>query len=530
MPSRAYDATPLTTHYAPNGMVCSVDHLASSAGVAMLRAGGSAADAAVATSAVLAVTTPHMCGMGGDLFALVHHGEVTALDASGRAGSGADPDRLWSAGATRMPFHDDIRAVTVPGCVDGWLALHERFGRLDLATVLAPAIGCASDGFPAGTMLAAMSALIVESDGADDFRRDGPLRPGSRVRRPGVARALAAVVSSGREGFYGGEFGEGLIGMGEGEYTAEDLTRSQADWVSPLGRRVWGADVWTIPPASQGYLSLAGALIAEGLDLPPAAEDPLWAHYLAESARQAGFDRPQRLHEGADPDQLLDPDELDRRRARIHPDSVAPVASPAAGGGTIHLAAVDRDRMAVSLIQSNASGFGSHLFEPSTGINLHNRGMGFSVEPGHPARYGAGRRPPHTLAPALVTNPDGTVRAVLGSMGGDAQPQIVLQMLARFLQLRQSPARVVHAPRFALARHAEGRGFDTWDDESVLGIDIEGDAAPWWQAGLEQRGHRVRVVEPANHGMGHAHLIEVIDGGVAGASDWRAGAGGAFGH
>src|SRR6478735_11793823 len=128
------------TVYAPTGMVCSVDHLASSAGVAMLRAGGTAADAAVATSAVLAVTTPHMCGMGGDLFALVHDGPgpPAVLNASGRAGSGADPDRLRAEGFTSMPFKDDIRSVTVPGCVDGWLALHERAGRLPLADVLAP--------------------------------------------------------------------------------------------------------------------------------------------------------------------------------------------------------------------------------------------------------------------------------------------------------------------------------------------------------------------------------------------------------
>jgi len=531
VPPRWDHAAPLTTHHAPHGLVCSVDHLASSAGVAVLRAGGSAVDAAVATSAVLAVTTPYMCGMGGDLFALVHDGhQVRALDASGRAGGGADPDRLWSEGATAMPFHHDIRSVTIPGCVDGWLALHDRYGRLDLAEVLAPAQAYAADGFPASTMLAAMVPLVADRPGAGDFRLPAGLRPGATVRRPGVARALAAVVAEGRDGFYGGEFGHGLVELGGGEYRPGDLEQPLADWVAPLGRRVWGADVWTMPPASQGYLTLAAALIAEGLDLPDRSEDPAWAHLLAESARQAGYDRPARLHAGADPDELLDPDELRRRRERIRPDAVAPLASPGAAGGTIHLAAVDRDRMAVSLIQSNASGFGSLLFEPRTGINLHNRGIGFAVAPGHPARYGPGRRPPHTLAPALVTKPDGSVRAVLGSMGGDAQPQIVLQLLARFLQLGQSPARAVHSPRFVLARHAPGPGFDTWDDAAVLGLDVEADAAPDWQAGLQDRGHQVRLVSPANHGMGHAHLIAVQDDSLAGASDWRAGAGGAVGY
>src|SRR3954465_4956532 len=145
-----------TTLHAPGGMVCSVDHLASSAGVAMLRAGGSAADAAIATSAVLAVTTQHMCGMGGDLFALVHHrrGAPEPLNSSGRAGSGADPDRLRAEGHTEMPFRGDIRSVPVPGCVDGWLALHERHGRLPLADVLGPARDYAAGGFAASPLLA----------------------------------------------------------------------------------------------------------------------------------------------------------------------------------------------------------------------------------------------------------------------------------------------------------------------------------------------------------------------------------------
>jgi gamma-glutamyltranspeptidase/glutathione hydrolase len=159
------------THYAANGMVCSVDHVASAAGVAMLRRGGSAVDAAVATSAMLAVTTPHMCGMGGDLFALVHDGSPrpAALNASGRAGSGADPARLRAEGLTTMPFRHDIRSVPVPGCVDGWLALHARYGRLDLAEVLEPARRAADDGFAVSALLAAMLPLVRDVEGTDDF-------------------------------------------------------------------------------------------------------------------------------------------------------------------------------------------------------------------------------------------------------------------------------------------------------------------------------------------------------------------------
>ena len=523
---------PLTTHYAPHGMVCSVDHLASASGAAMLRQGGSAADAAIAASAVLAVTTPHMCGMGGDLFALVHHesGPPAALNASGRAGSGADLDRLRAEGHQTMPFTDDIRSVPIPGCVDGWLSLHERFGRLPLTEVLAAAIGYADDGFLVSSMLADMIPMVAGRRGAGAFGdRPRPLRAAERCRRPGVARALTALAGSGRRGFYEGEFGEGLLALGAGEYQPEDLRRSQADWVTPLGRAMWDHDVWTMPPNSQGYLILAAGAIAQELDLPTDPDDPRWPHLLAESARHASFDRPEVLHEHAEPDWLLGPGRLGSQRRAIDPERASPLRPPAGDGGTVYLCAVDDDRMGVSLIQSNASGFGSLLFEPNTGINLHNRGLGFSVDPGHPAAYGPGRRPPHTLSPALVTTPDGALRATVGSMGGDAQPQIVLQLLARLLVADQAPATAVHAPRFVLANHGNGRGFDTWDDPGHVGVDVEADAPESWRSGLVSRGHDVRIVRSANHGMGHAQVISVLAEGLGGAADHRCGSGGAVG-
>src|SRR4051794_20555184 len=214
-------------------MVASVDHLASAAGVAMLQRGGSAADAAAAASGVLAVTTPHMCGMGGDLFALVHHGEATpaALNASGRAGSGADPIQLRLEGREVMPFADDLRAAPVPGCVDGWLALHQRFGRLPLATVLEPAIVYAASGFPALPLLAGMAGQLRGVEGTEDLTGQGRLGHGDLVRRPGVALSLQAIVTRGRAGFYQGLFGEGLLAIGNGEYVPADLAAPLADWV-----------------------------------------------------------------------------------------------------------------------------------------------------------------------------------------------------------------------------------------------------------------------------------------------------------
>jgi gamma-glutamyltranspeptidase/glutathione hydrolase len=512
-------------------MVSTVDHLASSAGVDVLRRGGSAVDAAVAASAVLAVTAPHLCGMGGDLFALVHGpGEAApvALNASGRAGSGADPDRLRDEGHARMPFSGDVRSAPVPGCVDGWLALHGRFGRLPVADVLHAAVGYAAEGFPASPLLAAVQPRLRGVTGAEDLTETWPLRPGDRVRRPGVALALAAIVEHGRAGFYEGAFGDGLLHLGGGEYTAEDLARPLADWVEPLRAAAWDHDLWTIPPNSQGYLTLLGARIAERLALPDDPDDPAWAHLLVEAARAAGHDRPSVLHEGADVRWLLEDAEVERRAGLVDPDRRAALPTAVAGGGTMHLCAADAGGAAVSLIQSNASGFGSHVFEPATGIGLHNRGIGFGLEPGHPAEYRPGRRPPHTLSPAMVTAPDGTLRAAVGTMGGDSQPQILLQVLCRWLRHGQSPGTAVSAPRWILQGTT---GFDTWltADPTVV---VEPDAPPAWADGLRGRGHPVEVAGPEGaHGFGHAHLVAVNPaGGWAGCADPRARIGAASGY
>jgi gamma-glutamyltranspeptidase/glutathione hydrolase len=522
----------VATRYAPNGMVCSVDHLASEAGVAVLRDGGSAVDAAVAASAVLAVTCPHLCGMGGDLFALVHvPGEPVpaALNASGRAGSGADPTRLLAEGHTAMPFHGDVRSSPVPGCVDGWLALHERYGRLPLDRVLASAAAYAAAGFPASPLLASAQPLLDGVAGAEDLLRPRPLRAGDLVRRPGVARTLAAVGSSGRHGFYEGEFGEGLLRLGGGEYTPDDLRRPLADWVEPLRAEAWGHVLWTMPPNSQGYLTLLGAAIADGLPLPDDPDDAVWAHLLIESARAAGHDRPEVLHEKADVTPLLGADEIERRRGLIDIDRRNDLLrTVTADGGTMHMCAADPDGMAVSLIQSNASGFGSLVFEPATGIGLHNRGIGFNLDVDHPACYGPGRRPPHTLSPAMVTRPDGTLRAAIGTMGGDSQPQILLQLLCRFLHRAASPGATISAPRWTLTGTT---GFDTWTAPGGNRVQIEHHAPPAWAPGLEQRGHPVTVATAAGvHGFGHAHLLAATDAGWAGASDPRAQIGAASGY
>ncbi|MBW3536341.1 MAG: gamma-glutamyltransferase [Actinobacteria bacterium] len=508
-------------------MVTTIDHLASSAGLAMLLRGGSAADAAIAANAVLAITAQYVCGMGGDLFALVHipgGGTPAALNSSGRAGSGADPARLRDEGHAYMPPSGDIRSVPMPGCVDGWLALHERFGRLELAEVLDPARRLASDGFPATPAMAAAAARVADAPGGEDYKAAGDLRPGTVIRRPGMAKALADIAARGRDGWYGGEFGENLLELGAGEYTPEDLADPLADWVDPLAADAWDHRLWTIPPNSQGYLTLASSWIASGLDLSEPESDQ-WAHLLVECCRQAGWDRERVLHEHADGEELVSERRLAPRRDAIDPVRAGPLGWPSAVSGTTSLCVIDSEGMGVSLIQSNAAGFGSGLVVPGVRVFLQNRGVGFSLEPGHPAEYGPRKRPPHTLAPLLVTARDGALRLLANTMGGDSQPQILTQLLARRLHAGQDVGAAIAAGRWRLRPTGAGlTGFDTWRAGGAeVAVSVEGHAPEAWIGGLQERGHTVSP-EAAHNGMfGHAELIAVAPSGVlSGAADPRA--------
>ena len=521
---------PWSSVRAPRHAVASADQLATSAGMEIFARGGNAVDAAIATNAAIAVTGPHMCGMGGDLFALVHvddasgdgPGETFALNASGRAGSGADPETLRSEGFGEMPFKLDIRSATVPGCVDGWVALHERFGSLPLAEVLAPALRLAVDGFPASPLLVGSLRRLAAPDRSNLAElASQATATGALVRRPGVALALAGIGLGGREAFYGGVFGSGLIELGRGEFTTADLAISQAEWVEPLTAAAFGVDLHTVGPNSQGYLMIGGARLAERLDLPADPDDERWAHLLAEAASAAGHDRPDVLHEGADGRALLDA--IDGRLDLIGLERAGDRTPPAHLGDTTYLCTVgtgsDGRRIAVSLIQSNASGFGTNLVEPNTGINLHNRGIGFNLRPGHLAEYRPGRRPPHTLSPALATR-DGRLVSVFGTMGGDAQPQILLQLATRMFHHGQSPATAVGAGRWMW--HGPTTGFDTWTGAGGPVLHVEGHAPSGWSAALTARGHRAETRAPWSTDFGHAHAIVVDPNGVlAAAADPR---------
>jgi len=505
-----------------HGVVASADGVATQAGAHVLALGGNAVDAAIATNAAMAVVAPHLCGMGGDLFALVHtNGTVHALDAAGRAGSGVDAAQLRAEGHREMPFHGDLRSVTVPGAVAGWMALHERFGTLPLSTLLTPAIRLAEEGFPASPLLVG-SLQLMPSAYKPNFAElaSQALTAGSPIRREGVARMLRAIAAGGARAFYCGEFGDGLVRMGAGLYSASDLESASAEWVKPLSYAAFGHEIWSIPAPSQGYLFLAALGVVEQCDLPDDPDDAQWAHLLVEATTAVSHDRPTVLHDRADLAAVIP--SLVTRATMVDPSlaSVRPVS--ANDGDTTYLCTTDRNGMGVSLINSNASGFGSLLVEPSTGINLHNRGMGFSVQSGHPAEVAPGRKPPHTLCPAVITRNDGSLFSVLGTMGGDAQPQIMLQIITRMLRHGQSrfPWDTVNAGRFAL--RGPKTGFDTWTATSAPVVNVEGHAPDAWASGLADRGHAVERRGRFDSGFGHAHAIVMRDDGtMAGGADSR---------
>ena len=513
----------MTTRHAPTGAVAAANHLAAQAGAALLDRGGNAVDAAVATAAAMAVTSPHMCGLGGDLFALVvaPGAAPVALNASGRAGSGADAERLRAEGRDRMPFRDDVRTVTVPGCVDGLVTLHDRFGSVSLAEAFAPAVRLARDGFPVSDALAAASDILSGAARTQAFGAAEVLIGDRRLRLPRVARLLEDIAAAGRAAFYEGAAGEAFREIGPDLFDAADLQAMQAEWVAPLRLSVLGHDLWTTPPNSQGYLTLSSAWIAEELGVPSDPEDETWAFTLVEAARQAAHDRVAVLHEYADGERLLSVQRLAPRVEQVRDAASRGLADAYGDGDTTYLCAVDADRVGVSLILSNAAGFGSHLLLPGYGIFLHNRGMAFSLEPGHPAEYGAGRRPPHTLSPLAITRGDGSLAAVMGTMGGDAQPQILLQLLARSYLTGQQPGPAVSAPRWSLSREPS-TGFDVWEREDPPLVALEHSAPAAWEYGLRRRGYEVVRDAAGDPGFGHAQMIRVTDDDMmCGAADPR---------
>ncbi|MCB1246168.1 MAG: gamma-glutamyltransferase [Acidimicrobiia bacterium] len=513
----ATGARPATT-----GVAVSPHHLASRAGVDILGAGGNAVDAAIAVNAMLGVVAPETCGPGGDLFALVHvPGEPVprTLNSSGRAGSGWTSDMLRDAGHGSIPLYSPW-SVSVPGCVDGWVALSDTLGRLPLGDVLAPAIETARAGFRASAELASALERLRDSllgqPSATALYPDGrPPAPGTTIRRPDLAATLEGVARNGRDAFYLGRVGDAIARATDGVITASDLAVDQARWIEPASIEVFGRTAWTIPPNSQGYLTLAALWIFEHLGPPRDPSDPLFHHLLVEAYRSVAWERAQFVSEPdtatAPAAALLDPERLARIARTIDRDRAGrwPMPPPAPGG-TAYMAVRDSGGMAVSYIQSNYHGIGSRLSAGDTGVFLHNRAAGFNLIQGHPNEYTPGNRPMHTLAPTLWTS-GGNLDLVLGTRGGDQQPQYLAQFAAHHFHAGLDIAAAQIQPRWSMEQPLPGTDSAVSVESRMGGATVDA---------LSACGHHVTEAGPWQGIWGPVSAIH--DGGtIEGAADPR---------
>ncbi|MGI9667788.1 MAG: gamma-glutamyltransferase family protein [Acidimicrobiia bacterium] len=492
------------------GIVVSPHFLASQAGVDILNSGGNAVDAAIAVDAVLSVVLPDTCGPGGDLFALVHQpGDIkpTALNASGRCGSGVTADELRDRGLGEVPYRSPW-SISVPGCVDGWFALSQRHGALDLSTVFEAAVGIATAGFPVGYELASslnrLAPMLRDQPSADELYPNGtPPEVGSVVTRPRFGRTLQSIASSGRDAFYTGQVAAGIQKASEGLITPDDLAHNQAEWIEPLGASLFGRTAWTIPPNSQGYLTLATLRIFEMLNPPTDPNDPLFTHLLIEAYRSVAWEREDTVGDpnsaNVSTDKLLSEERLAERAAQVSREATNrwPVPSRLPGG-TAYMTVLDGSGMGISFIQSNFAGIGSGLSAGDTGVWLHNRGAGFNLIQGHPNEFAAGKRPLHTLSPTLWTHGQ-DLDLLLGTRGGDQQPQYLAQFAAAHYHAGLCTDDAQSLPRWNMTQPRPGT-----DSQ----LRIEGRYAPSVRPTLERLGHDVSLAQSYEPGWGPISAID----------------------
>lgn len=477
------------------GMIATSQSLASGAGLKVLQDGGNAIDAAVTAAAVLAVVEPSMNGIGGDLFAIVFDAKTQtlhALDASGRSARAATPAEFARRGLTEMPARGPL-PVDVPGVVDGWHQLLARFGTMDLATAIGPAIAFARDGYPvheilAGDWQAAADALARDPAAAATFLPNGraPIA-GEVFANPRLAASLALIAQGGRDAFYTGALATAIAAdmqARDGLLDADDLAAHTSNWVEPLTTSYRGHDVFEMPPSTQGFVALEMLNILEGFDLASLGHNSAaYLHLVSEAKKIAFADRAAYLADrGSVPAgamaTLLSKEYAATRRAEIDPakaGSYGPGVLPSQlaeavafdgrdHGDTIYMTTADDQGNVISLIQSLFSSFGAGIVAGETGIALHNRGSGFTLEAGHPNEIGPRKRPLHTLVPAMVLK-EGRPWLSFGVMGGDNQAQAHVQVLANLIDFGFN---VQVAGEVARMRH----GANGLMLESAIGADV----------------------------------------------------------
>lgn len=500
--------------------------LATLAGLDALRAGGTAADACVAAAAMLNVVEPMSTGIGGDAFALYWDRakrRLTALNGSGRAPSGATLASYRERGWRRVPM-TGAAPITVPGSARAWEDLLAAHGKLGLARALGPAIERAERGFEvtetiAQNWAATQAKLEKEKEAARVYLPAGRApRLGETVRFPELAKTFRAVAEGGAAAFYEGEFATRLLEEMRArgaEWTAADLSGHRSTWDEPISASYRDHRVFECPPNGQGLAALVALSILDGARLGGAL-DANGLHTQIE-AMKLGFADAHRYV--ADPAfggvpvaELLDPRYVAERRQLLDPARAAEhltAGAVHAGRDTVYLCAVDREGNACSFINSLYYGFGSAVVVPGTGVCLQNRGAGFSLDPAHPNRLEPGKRPFHTIIPAMLFGPGAMERgplAAFGVMGGPMQPQGHLQVACNLIDFGLDPQQALDAPRFRVLVNADEGGDGGRPDYEVM---LE-PGLSWAADDLQRRGHHLVAASDARFGgFGGGQIIRM---------------------
>ncbi len=513
-----------------NGIVAAESPLAAQAGVQILEHGGNAVDAAIAANAAMGVVAPMMNGMGGDLFVIVYDakaGKLYGLNASGWAPKGLTPEYLHKQGLRDMP-QAGINSVTVPGVVDGWQKLSDRFGRRKLSNDLAPAIRLAQDGFPVPELTSAVWALIVDLLRSDDaasklyLPQDRPPKTGDIFRNPELAESLREVAVGGRDAYYKGVIAAKILDASKrhgGVMTAQDLAEYSSEWVEPISTTYRDWTVYEMPPNGQGLAALEMLNILEtqplgqkdtGFGSAKTLQAMIEAKKLAyaDLAKYIGDPRNQKLPVTT----LLSKDWAAQRAKLIDEDHANCDASAGIIGGgtdTTYLSVVDRDGNMVSLIQSNYEAFGSGIVAPGTGFVLHDRGGLFTLDPASPNLLAGRKRPLHTIIPGFAQK--GDTRVAFGIMGGWNQAQAHVQFISDIADFKMNIQAALEAPRF------------TKKTFSGCDVEMENRFSQKVRDELSAKGHKITVRGSfsSNMGGGQAVLRDFATGTNYGASDPR---------
>ena len=493
---------------AQNGMAATSHPLATQIALDILRRGGNAVDAAIAANAALGLMEPTGCGIGGDLFAMVwwaKDNRLVGLNASGRSPYDLTLETLRSKGLSKIPAYGPL-PVTVPGCVDGWFALHARFGVLPMSDLLAPAIRYAREGFPLTALIAHYWQGNVRSlqkwpGMTETFTINGTSpRAGTVFRNPDLANCYARLATEGRDAFYRGDIARAVVAIVKelgGYLSLRDLQDHHSEWVEPVSTNYRGYDVWALPPNGQGIATLQILNLLEGYDLRAmgfGSADTL--HTFVEAKKLAFADR-ARFY--ADPafhklpvDTLISKPYAAQRRALIDPNKAAEQVDAGDAqlqiGDTIYLTTADRHGNMVSLIQSNYRGMGSGCVPKGQGFVLQDRGELFNLDPNHLNAYAPHKRPFHTIIPAFVTK-DSKPFMSFGVMGGHVQPQGQAQIIVNIVDFDMNLQEAGDAPRIVHSGSSQPTGSVMRDGGRVY---LESGIPPAVRAELKRRGHQVQ--------------------------------------